>query len=92
EGTEREVWESPGPSPKLSGVTQPSHSKELDQDEAHQLTAFKWVIASESLCGLVEEFEREIQECLEEAASVPLSLAHFHCLVSCAFSCFLELL
>ncbi len=72
---EREVWESPGPSPKLSDITQPSHRKELNQDEAHQLTAFKWVIASESLHGLVEEFEREIQECLEETAS-----AHFHCL------------
>lgn len=53
--------------PKLSDVTQPSHSNELNQDEEHQLTAFKWVIAS--------EFERETWECLEETAS-----AHFHCL------------
>lgn len=58
---------------------QPSHSKELNQDEAHQLTAFKWVIASESLHSLVEEFEREMQECLEETANVPLSLIFIVC-------------
>lgn len=76
---EREIWESPGPSHKLSDVSQPSHGKELNQDTGHQVTAFKWVIASESPSGLVEELEREIQESVEETANIPLSLIFIVC-------------
>lgn len=82
-----EIWESPGPSHKLSDYTQPSHSKELNQDTGHQVTAFKCVIASEPPSGLVEELEREIQESVEETANVPLSLIFIVCffLSACSF-------